>query len=325
MIAVRLRVLRAIIFVVPLRWSRALPAAGIAGLAAYDVAQRRHALLRNFPVVGHLRYLLEAIGPELRQYIVSSNEEERPFSRNQRRWIYASSKLENNYFGFGTDRDTEYLDGYPIIKQRTFAGAVPNGVHSTDAVIPSAKVLGGPRGRARAFRPASVVNISGMSFGALSGNAIGALNHGAALADCLHNTGEGGLSPYHRRGGDLILQIGTGYFGCRDDDGNFDLAKLCDVVSSGPVRAIEVKLSQGAKPGLGWSATGCQGNSGNLGDPGYPGRPGLREPVSAHRVPRRGQHARLGGAGRGCDRSAGRGEVGGRQPDLLAGTGRGDG
>ncbi|WP_246600962.1 FMN-binding glutamate synthase family protein [Skermania piniformis] len=241
-----------------MRWSRALPAAGIAGLAAYDVAQRRHALLRNFPVVGHLRYLLEAIGPELRQYIVSSNEEERPFSRNQRRWIYASSKLENNYFGFGTDRDTEYLDGYPIIKQRTFAGAVPNGVHSTDAVIPSAKVLGGPRGRARAFRPASVVNISGMSFGALSGNAIGALNHGAALADCLHNTGEGGLSPYHRRGGDLILQIGTGYFGCRDDDGNFDLAKLCDVVSSGPVRAIEVKLSQGAKPGLGGLLPGAK-------------------------------------------------------------------
>ena len=250
-----------VLFTERVRWTRALPAlpaAGIAGLAAYDLLQRRHALLRNYPVLGHLRYLLEEIGPELRQYIVSGNDEERPFSRNQRRWVYASSKLENNYFGFGTDRNTEYLDGYPIIKQRTFATAVPNGVHSTDAVIPSAKVLGGPRGRATAFRPAAVVNISAMSFGSLSGNAIEALNKGAALAGCMHNTGEGGLSPYHRRGGDLILQIGTSYFGCRDDNGRFDIAKLRDVVASGPVKAIEIKLSQGAKPGLGGLLPGAK-------------------------------------------------------------------
>src|ERR1700759_3399510 len=99
---------------------------GIAGalvvVAIYDLTQKRHAILRNFPIVGHVRYILEAIGPELRQYIVTSNDEERPFSRDQRRWVYASSKGENSYFGFGTDNDVENTEGYPIIKHRTFAG-----------------------------------------------------------------------------------------------------------------------------------------------------------------------------------------------------------
>ncbi len=112
-------------------------------------------------------------------------------------------------------------------------------------------MLGGPRGRRHAFRPASVVNVSGMSFGSLSGRAIEAINRGAADAGCLHNTGEGAISPYHRNGGDLVFQIGTAYFGCRDADGRFDLAKLKDLVAGAPVRALEVKLSQGAKPGLG--------------------------------------------------------------------------
>ena len=97
-------------------------AAAVAGLAARDLLQREHALLRNFPVIGHARYLLEAIGPELRQYIVAGNDEERPFTRDQRRWVYASAKQENNYFGFGTDNDLEHTAGYPIIKHRTFAG-----------------------------------------------------------------------------------------------------------------------------------------------------------------------------------------------------------
>ncbi|GAB3840207.1 hypothetical protein GCM10029963_08430 [Micromonospora andamanensis] len=117
--------------------------------------------------------------------------------------------------------------------------------------LPSAKVLGAARGRAHAFRPESVVTISGMSFGSLSGPAVEALNRGAAIAGCLHNTGEGGLSPYHRHGGELILQLGTAYFGCRDDRGRFDLARLKDVVAGAPVRALEIKLSQGAKPSLG--------------------------------------------------------------------------
>ena len=111
-----------------MNWLRALksaPVAALAGVAAYDLLQRRHALLRNFPLLGHGRYLLESVGPELRQYIVTSNDAERPFSRDQRRWVYASSKLENNYFGFGTDNDVEHTGGYPVIKHRTFSEVAP--------------------------------------------------------------------------------------------------------------------------------------------------------------------------------------------------------
>lgn len=235
----------------------AAAAAAVALVAARDLVQKKHALLRNFPVVGHARYLLERIGPELRQYVVTSNEEERPFSRDQRTWIYASAKEENNYFGFGTDVDVEHVQGHAYVKQRTFAGALPD-LHDPQSPLPSAKVLGGPRGRAKAFRPASVVNISAMSFGSLSGPAITALNKGAALAGAMQNTGEGGLSPYHRNGGDLILQIGTSYFGCRNEDGTFNLDKFKDVVAGAPVKAIEIKLSQGAKPGLGGLLPGAK-------------------------------------------------------------------
>ncbi|MFI6863506.1 FMN-binding glutamate synthase family protein [Streptomyces sp. NPDC050421] len=235
----------------------AAAAAAVALVAARDLLQKKHALLRNFPVVGHARYLLERIGPELRQYVVTSNEEERPFSRDQRTWIYASAKEENNYFGFGTDMDVEHVQGHAYVKQRTFAGALPD-LHDPQSPLPSAKVLGGPRGRAKAFRPASVVNISAMSFGSLSGPAVTALNKGAALAGAMQNTGEGGLSPYHRNGGDLILQIGTSYFGCRNEDGSFSLDKLMDVVAGAPVKAIEIKLSQGAKPGLGGLLPGAK-------------------------------------------------------------------
>lgn len=232
-------------------------ALAVGALAVRDLTQKKHALLRNFPVIGHARYWLETIGPELRQYIVTSNEEERPFSRDQRTWIYASSKAENNYFGFGTDVDIEHVQGHAYLKQRTFADTLPD-AHDPQAALPAAKVLGGPRGRAKAFRPASVVNISAMSFGSLSGAAITALNKGAALAGTMHNTGEGGLSPYHRNGGDLVLQVGTGYFGCRNDDGSFSLERLKDVVASAPVKAIEIKLSQGAKPGLGGMLPGAK-------------------------------------------------------------------
>ncbi|MCA0145159.1 FMN-binding glutamate synthase family protein [Blastococcus sp. LR1] len=225
----------------------------VAAVAARDLLQREHTVLRNFPVVGRARYLLEAIGPELRQYLVAGNNEERPFTRDQRRWVYASSKQENNYFGFGTDNDLEYTAGYPVIKHRTFGRAVPAShvEAGSDVELPCAKVLGAARGRAKAFRPASVVNVSAMSFGSLSGAAVEALNRGAALAGCLQNTGEGGLSAHHRHGGELVLQIGTAYFGCRDEHGRFDLQRLVDLVAGAPVRALEIKLSQGAKPGLG--------------------------------------------------------------------------
>ncbi len=235
-----------------MKLTRVLGGVGVAlgAVAARDLVQKKHALMRNFPVIAHARYWLEHIGPELRQYIVTSNDEERPFSRDQRTWIYASSKQENNYSGFGTDNDVEHLPGYAIIKHRTFAASLPHD-HAETTGLPSAKVLGAARGRRQAFRPDSLVNISAMSFGSMSGNAIQALNSGARQAGCLHNTGEGGLSTHHRQGGDIVLQIGTAYFGCRDEQGNFSLSRLREVVDSAPVRAIEIKLSQGAKPGLG--------------------------------------------------------------------------
>ncbi len=223
-------------------------------LTVFDLLQKKHAILRNFPIIGHFRYILESVGPELRQYIVTDNDEERPFSRDQRRWIYSSAKKQNNYFGFGTDNDLENASSYLIIRQSTFPRPDP---HSGDAdydpdyVIPCAKVLGAHRGRRGAFRPASVINVSAMSFGSLSAPAVEALNRGCQLAGCLHNTGEGGISPYHLRGGELIWQIGTGYFGCRTRDGRFDLDNCLRAVESHPVRALEIKLSQGAKPGLG--------------------------------------------------------------------------
>jgi glutamate synthase (ferredoxin) len=239
-----------------MKWRYAIlggTAAAAAATTVHDLIQTKHAIIRNFPIIGHGRYFLERFGPELRQYIVTSNDEERPFSRDQRRWVYASSKLENNYFGFGTDNDVETVVGYPIVKHRTFTGpgaaTMPHA--QEEIVLPCAKVMGAARGRTHAFRPGSVVNISGMSFGSLSGKAVESLNRGAAMAGCLQNTGEGALSPHHRHGGDIVFQIGTSYFGCRDDQGRFDLARLVDLVQSAPVRAIEVKLSQGAKPGLG--------------------------------------------------------------------------
>ena len=230
-----------------------LAVAAAAAVAARDLLQRDHAILRNYPVLGHARYLLESIGPELRQYLVAGNNEERPFTRDQRRWVYASAKKENNYFGFGTDNDIEYTAGYPVINHRTFGRAIPPSSPAAgyEVTLPCAKVLGQDRSRAAAFRPNSVANVSAMSFGSLSGNAVAALNMGAAQAGCLHNSGEGGISTYHRHGGELIFQIGTAYFGCRDDDGRFDLQRLKDLVAGAPVRALEIKLSQGAKPSLG--------------------------------------------------------------------------
>ena len=236
--------------------SKAVPAAAAAAaavVAVRDLRQRNHALLRNFPLLGRARYALESIGPELRQYLVAGNNEERPFTRDQRRWVYASAKKENNYFGFGTDNDVEYTPGYPVIMHRTFGRAIPPSSPTAghEVELPCAKVLGAARGRQLAFRPQSVVNISAMSFGSLSGNAIQALNAGSALAGCLHNTGEGGISTHHRKGGELVFQIGTAYFGCRDAEGRFSLERLKELVAAAPVRALEIKLSQGAKPGLG--------------------------------------------------------------------------
>lgn len=223
-------------------------------VAVYDLTQRRHAILRNFPIVGHFRYWLEAVGPELRQYIVTSNDEERPFSRDQRRWVYSSAKNENSYFGFGTDNNLERSPGYIVVRHSAFPIHTPHpGEHGYDASyqVPCARIIGEVRGRKLAFRPGSLVNTSAMSYGSLSGPAVEAINRGVELAGALQNTGEGGICDYHRKGGELIWQVGTGYFGCRDQDGQFSMERFLESVGSAKVRAVEIKLSQGAKPGLG--------------------------------------------------------------------------
>ncbi len=215
--------------------------------------QRRHTITHNFPIVGHFRYWLEQIGPELRQYIVANNREELPFNRQERSWIYASSKNENNLQGFGSDQDFN-SPGYIFIKN-AMMGFNPPSDHvfkKNPGALPAAKVIGLYHNRKRPFRPYSIVNISGMSFGSLSAAAIESLNKGALLAGCYHNTGEGSLSPYHQFGSDIVLNIGTAYFGVRDLEGNFSMEKLLTKVEQNPtLRAIEVKLSQGAKPGKG--------------------------------------------------------------------------
>ncbi len=218
-----------------------------------DILQRRHTISHNFPVVGHLRYMLERIGPELRQYIVANNREELPFNRSQRSWVYASSKRQNNYQGFGTDQDI-HSAGHIFINPSLLPFKMPDDhVNRNQAdLIPCAKVIGEYNKRKRPFRPKSIINISAMSFGSLSANAVSALNQGALKAECYHNTGEGGFSPYHQHGADTMLQIGTAYFGLRDDDGNFVMDKLISLVQNNQqIRAIEIKLSQGAKPGKG--------------------------------------------------------------------------
>jgi glutamate synthase (ferredoxin) len=233
----------------------------LVAIAIYDIFQRSRAILRNFPIIGHLRYILEMFGPELRQYIVTGNDEERPFSRDQRRWVYASAKKQNNYFGFGTDNDLDQQSGYIIIRHSTFPLTSPHAGepgYDPSYRVPCAKVLGGKRGRKHAFRPASILNTSAMSYGSLSSAAVEAINRGVKIAGALQNTGEGGISDFHKKGGDLIWQIGTGYFGCRAPDGGFSMEKFLEAVAGAPVRAVEIKLSQGAKPGLGGLLPGAK-------------------------------------------------------------------
>ncbi len=222
--------------------------------------QRSHTISHNFPIVGHLRYWLESIGPEMRQYFVANNREELPFNRIERSWIYASAKKENNYEGFGTDRDI-YAHQHIFIKNQLMAFKLgPNHPNISDNnFLPCAKVIGAYNKRKKPYRPASIINVSAMSFGSLSAAAVEALNLGVAKAGAYHNTGEGGLSPYHKRGGDVIFHFGTGYFGVRSEDGNFSMEKLKALVDENPcIKAIEIKLSQGAKPGKGGVLPGAK-------------------------------------------------------------------
>jgi glutamate synthase domain-containing protein 2 len=222
-------------------------------IALRDILQRKHTISHNYPVIGHIRYILESIGPELRQYLVANNREELPFNRIERGWVYASSKGENNYEGFGTDRDI-YAHQHLFVNNAMFPYKVedfhPNKLDY--AFLPCAKVMGEYNNRKRPYRPKSVINVSAMSYGSLSAKAVESLNKGVKIAGAYHNTGEGGLSPYHKNGGDVVFHFGTGYFGVRDDEGLFSMEKMKQLVTENPyIRAIEIKLSQGAKPGKG--------------------------------------------------------------------------
>jgi glutamate synthase domain-containing protein 2 len=228
--------------------------AALALLAVYDVFHPRHALLRAYPLLGRARFMLEKVGPELRQYWFLQDKSERPFDRTQRNWIYESAKGQANTFGFGTEAELEESANFLVIRHAPFPHPSPDRGQACappNFTLPCVKVIGEHRGRRGAFRPQSAVNVSAMSFGSLSGPAVQAMNGGAKRAGCLQNTGEGGLSEHHLQGGELIFQIGTAYFSCRDKQGNFSLDQLKRTIEGAPVRALEIKLSQGAKPGLG--------------------------------------------------------------------------
>jgi glutamate synthase domain-containing protein 2 len=212
----------------------------IVALGIYDVTQERHAIRRNFPVVGRLRYLLELVRPELHQYFVESNSSGRPFSRALRSLVYQRAKNVADTIPFGTEENV-YAVGYEWMNHSLLAKHPPEELPRV--------VVGGPD--CKQPYSAALLNVSAMSYGALSRNAIMALNRGAKLGEFAHNTGEGGLSPYHLEGGDVIWQVGTGYFGCRDDAGNFDDALFAEKAKTPSVKMIELKLSQGAKPGHG--------------------------------------------------------------------------
>ncbi|MFD0861835.1 FMN-binding glutamate synthase family protein [Sungkyunkwania multivorans] len=226
----------------------------LAVIAIRDIFfQRAHTISHNFPIVGHIRYMLEGIGPELRQYLVANNREELPFNRIERGWIYASAKKENNYEGFGTDQDI-YSHQHIFINNAMIPYKLKDGHPNKEDkhFLPCAKVMGAYNKRKKPYRPRSVINISAMSFGSLSARAIESLNKGALKAHAFHNTGEGGLSPYHSHGADVVFHFGTGYFGVRGTDGNFSMEKMKALIQANPfIKAIEVKLSQGAKPGKG--------------------------------------------------------------------------
>lgn len=222
--------------------------------------QKKRAVVHNYPIVGHLRYFLISIGPELRQYLVANNREERPFNRIERNWISKSSRSENNYESFGTDTDL-YAHQHIFLKNAMIPFQLeknhPN-IESPD-FLPCAKIIGLYNKRKKPYRPASVINVSAMSFGSLSAKAIEAMNLGCKKSGAYHNTGEGGLSPYHRNGADVIFHFGTGYFGVRGEDGLFSIEKMVKMVEKNPfIKAIEIKLSQGAKPGKGGVLPGAK-------------------------------------------------------------------
>jgi glutamate synthase domain-containing protein 2 len=221
-------------------WGALLLSAALVGLGVHDLRQTQRSILRNYPIIGHLRFALEFIRPEIRQYFIESDNEAAPFSRSQRSLVYQRAKGESDKRPFGTQLDVQAA-GYEWINH----SVAPSQVATHDFRLTIGPDTAQPYS-------ASVFNISAMSFGALSANAILALNAGAQRGGFAHDTGEGSISAHHRvHGGDLIWEIGSGYFGCRNPDGSFNPDKFAENARSPQVKLIEVKLSQGAKPGHG--------------------------------------------------------------------------
>src|SRR5690242_11070685 len=210
-------------------------------IGIYDLVQTRHSVLRNYPIAAHLRFILEAIRPEIRQYFFEDEKDGLPFSHDKRSVVYQRAKMVLDVRPFGTTYDV-YREGFEWVNHSM--------VPAPMSKEPFRVAVGGPD----CTKPysASVFNISAMSFGSLSANAIRALNGGAKLGGFAHDTGEGGYSPYHREmGGDIIWEVGSGYFGCRNPDGTFNPDKFAEGARNPQVKMVELKLSQGAKPGHG--------------------------------------------------------------------------
>jgi glutamate synthase domain-containing protein 2 len=215
--------------------------AALSAVGVHDLLQTHHAILRNYPILGHLRFLLEFIRPEIRQYFIESESEASPFSRAQRSLVYARAKGQSDKRPFGTQLDVDQA-GFEWLTHSMAPSTIDN--HHFRVRV----------GNTACSQPydISLFNVSAMSFGALSANAIMALNQGAKMGGFAHDTGEGSISRYHRiHGGDLIWEIGSGYFGCRDDQGKFSPERFVAQAREPQVRMIEIKLSQGAKPGHG--------------------------------------------------------------------------
>lgn len=225
----------------------ALPCTLLSAIGIYDVLQTKHAICRNYPVIGHLRFMLESIRPEIRQYFIENDTENLPFSRLQRSIVYQRAKQQVDKRPFGTIRDV-YEEDYEWINHSMHPQHIQDCNFRT--------TVGGPQ----CTQPysLSIFNISAMSFGALSANAVSALNRGALQGKFAHDTGEGGISQYHLLGGDLIWNIGSSYFGCRHEDGRFNDELFAKKARHPNVKMIELKVSQGAKPGHGGILPGAK-------------------------------------------------------------------
>lgn len=225
----------------------AIAIVGLAALAVHDLTQRKHAITRNFPVLGHFRYWFEELGQPLRQYLFAGDLDERPYNRVTRSWVYASAKGQNNLIGFGSQIDPHEPGRVFIVPSLYPTVSL---VAGRDNDLPRPRIIGAKR--RQPYQPRRFANISGMSFGALSANAVRALSRGARLAGCYMSTGEGSLSAYHvEGGGDILYQIGPAKFGCRREDGGFDDEKARAIIALPQVKMVEIKLGQGAKPGQG--------------------------------------------------------------------------